>query len=380
MAATSRSLDFPLWRLTMRRAWFGLLLQFIVCTSIVTCAPAETTTAGGLDQVLFLPAAGAPAQPRHIVLISGDEEYRSEESLPMLGKIFSHKYGIDCTILFSFDPDGSYIDPNHQEGLRGLERLQQADLMIIATRFRRLTSEQATHITEFLNAGKPVIGLRTATHAFAGDGTFGETLSQAAFGRRVLGEEWVCHHGQHKVQGCRAILEPLQKAHPVLRGVRSFVTPSDTYGVTHLTADDTILLRGAVTESLAPDAPNVRGPLNEPPQPLAWLHRYTAPNGSTQGQSFCTTAGASVDFLSADLRRLIVNAALFLLGQDVPAQADVDFVDPFYPSFYGFIEDNRYWERRRLSPADFGVGKTTMPFDPPGSPTWPYRPQPASPN
>ncbi len=296
----------------------------------------------------------------------------------MLAKILSQKHGLDCTVLFSFNPTGEYIDPNNQEGVRGLEQLVQADLLIIATRFRRPSPQQAAYVANFLNAGRPVIGLRTATHAFAGNGRFGDAFPYEAFGRRVLGEEWVRHHGQHKVQGCRAVIEPMQQTHPILRGIAPFFMPSDTYGVTHLTANDTILLRGTVTASLDPDSPAVGGPINDPPQPLAWLHPYVAPDGSTTGLSFCTTAGASVDFVSVSLRRLIVNATLFLLEQPVPTQADVEFVDPYYPSFYGFIEDDDHWHRRHLQPDDFGLGRSPLPLDPPDSPVWPFRPAPAS--
>src|SRR6056297_1561561 len=78
------------------------------------------------------------ANAKHIVLIAGDEEYRSEESMPMLGKILSQKHGFKCTVLFSFGPNGAdYIDANNQQGLRGLEALDSADLMIIGTRFRQ---------------------------------------------------------------------------------------------------------------------------------------------------------------------------------------------------------------------------------------------------
>ena len=36
-----------------------------------------------------------PGKGKHIVFIAGDEEYRSEESLPMLAKILSQRHGFD---------------------------------------------------------------------------------------------------------------------------------------------------------------------------------------------------------------------------------------------------------------------------------------------
>lgn len=328
------------------------------------------------DRLVFAPHA---PNGRHVVLIAGDEEYRSEETMPMLGKLLA-RHGFRCTVLFSFGPHGAdYIDPNHQAGLRGIAVLQRADLVILGTRFRRPDKSAAAHITEYLEAGKPWIGLRTATHAFRGDETFGGTLKYSDFGLKILGEQWVRHHGQHQVQGTRSVVEPAGAAHPILQGVGEIFAPTDVYGVEHLTRNDRILLRAAVTESLQPSSPNVQGEQNDPLQPLAWLHPYVSPSGTARGTSFCTTAGASVDFVDPDLRRLVVNACFFLTGQKVPAQADVQFVDPFYPSFYGFIRDADYWRRADKRPADYALSTSSHMPDPPGSPSWDFRPRPPFP-
>lgn len=320
------------------------------------------------DDGLFL---HFPGKGKKIVLVSGDEEYRSEESLPMLGKILSQHHGFDCTVLFAIDPETGTLNPNHVNNIPGLEALDSADLMIIATRFRQLPDEQFAHIGKFLNAGKPVIGLRTATHAFTGKAEF-ENLKWADFGLKILGEQWVNHHGKHKVQGGRAVIEKAHADNPILHGVEDIFTLSDVYGVIHLSPDDQILLRGAVTESLDPASKPIAGEKNQPMMPLAWLHPYTAPNGTTKGQAFCTTAGAAVDLVSEDLRRLIVNAAYSLTGLEVPAKADVTFVDPFDPSFYGFRREENFWPKRALRPADFGLGKSPAANHPPKSPKWKY--------
>jgi len=342
------------------------------CAAAVLLAASSAT-----DETLLLQARPGPGAGKHVVIVTGDEEYRSEESGPMLAKILSQRHGFDCTVVFSWTED--FIDPNNQAGLRGLEALDSADLMIVATRFRRPDARQAAHVTRFLNAGKPVIGLRTATHAFAGPGAFGDgdhAIPFTDFGIRVLGERWVRHHGRHGRQGCRGVIESRNAAHPILRGVEDVFAPSDVYGVEHLTGSDTILMRGAVTGSLEPDSPILPGEINDPMQPLAWLHRYTAPNGKTSGTSFCTTAGASVDLVCEDLRRLVVNACYHLTGLEVPASASVEPVDPYYPSFYGFVEDDGWFEEADLRAADFGLGESPFLEDPPGAPHWPFRPMP----
>jgi putative heme-binding domain-containing protein len=314
------------------------------------------------------------ANGKRVVLLAGDEEYRSEEALPMLGKILSQHHGFHCTVLFSMSADGSMIDPNNQTGVGGLEALNDANLLIIATRFRRPSAEQALYVDRFLRQGKPVIGLRTATHAFTGRGRFGNWLEYDDFGIKILGERWVSHHGGHKVQGARSVTAPEFQQHPILTSVGEFFAPSDVYGVVNLTDADQVLMRGAVTESLDPSSPNVPGLQNDPMQPLAWLHTYEAPDG-VKGHSFCTTAGAAVDFVDPNLRRLIVNAAYHLTGLKVPADANVAYVDSFDASFYGFTDQN-FWPKRNLKISDFESGKSPARLDPPGSPEWPFRESP----
>ena len=318
-----------------------------------------------------------PGKGKKIVFICGDEEYRSEEALPMLAKILSQRHGFDATVLFPIDPEKGFINPNEQKNIPGTEALAEADLLVIFTRFRDLPADQTAPITAFLNAGKPVIGLRTSTHAFAGkmeDGgwTYGD-WQKGGFGMKILGETWVAHHGVHKKEGARGVIEEANASHPVLRGVKDVFAPSDVYTVKNLTGSETILMRGIVTETLDPASKAVEGEKNQPTQALAWLREYTAPNGTTKGRAFCTTAGASVDLVSEDLRRLVVNAALHLTGLEVPEKADVAYVDPFYPSFFGFIKDPAFWPGRNLKPEDFALGKAPVAVDPAGSPEWPFR-------
>ena len=107
-----------------------------------------------------------PGKGKSVVLISGDEEYRSEEAMPMLAGILSRHHGFNCRVVFAIDPKSGLVDPNNRTNIPGLEVLNEADLMIIGTRFRALPDNQMVHIDSYLKTGKPVIGMRTATHAF----------------------------------------------------------------------------------------------------------------------------------------------------------------------------------------------------------------------
>ncbi|MDQ8180614.1 PVC-type heme-binding CxxCH protein [Pelagicoccus sp. SDUM812005] len=307
-----------------------------------------------IDHLVFEPPAPI-ANGKRIVLVSGDEEYRSEESCPMLAKLLSQRHGFHCTVLFAIEPGTDIINPNHTRNIPHLESLYEADLLILATRWRTLPGEQLQPILDYLNAGKPVFAFRTATHAFKNDDFFGG-YDWRNFGKNVVGENWLSHHGKHKVQGGRAVIVPENVDHPVLNSVKDIFTWSDIYGIQHLDQQAaTVLLRGAVTESLEPDSAIVDGPQNKPMMPLAWLKDYPTPDGNGSGICFATTAGAAYDLQVEDLRRLFVNAAYHLLDLPVPEKADVTLVDPYTPSFYGF-QAKDYFLKRGLRVSDYRMG------------------------
>src|SRR6186997_3365255 len=114
------------------------------------------------DPWVVYEGGNGPGKGKHIVLISGDEEYRSEEALPQLGKILAKRHGFKCTVLFPVDPDGT-INPD-TSNIPGLEALDTADACVMLLRFRDLPDDQMKHIADYVEAGKPIVGLRTATH------------------------------------------------------------------------------------------------------------------------------------------------------------------------------------------------------------------------
>src|SRR5881394_2337755 len=192
------------------------------------------------DSVTY-PDKSGPGGGKQIVFIAGDEEYRSEESLPMLAKILSQRHGFDCTVLFSLDPTGAYIDPNNQKSITNPQAIAKADLIIIQTRFRQWSPEEYQYLADYLNAGKPIIGLRTSTHAFTGSGKTGD-FKWADFGLKILGETWVAHHGNHKVEGTRGVIEEANAENPILNGVKDVFALSDVYTVKNLDEKDAKIL------------------------------------------------------------------------------------------------------------------------------------------
>jgi hypothetical protein len=284
-----------------------------------------------------------PGKGKHIVLVSGDEEYRSEEALPQLAKILARHHGFKCTVLFAIDKDGT-INPNRRDNIPGLEALATADLLVLFTRFRDLPDDQMKYFDDYLRSGKPVIGLRTATHAFQiGKGKtyarFGDNSNEkgweGGFGRRVLGEKWISHHGQHGKQGTRGILAPGAAEHPILRGIKDgdIFGTTDVYGVRlPLPGDSLPLVLGQATETLEPDSKAVVGKVNDPMMPVAWTKTYSVEDGKT-GRVVTTTMGASQDFLSEGTRRLLVNACYWATGLEakIPEKSNVDLVGSYKP-------------------------------------------------
>ncbi len=325
-----------------------------------------------------------------IVLVSGDEEYRSEEALPQLAKILSTKHGFNCTVLFAQDPaKPGIINPNYVQNIPGLENLKTADLMVIFTRFRALPDEQMQHIDDYLKSGKPVIGIRTSTHAFNFskiDSTSkwkhysnyyeGGDEWKEGFGRLVLGEKWISHHGNHKHQSTRGVAAHGMEKHPVLNGIAAgeIWGPTDVYGVRlPLPGDSQPIVLGQVINRAGEyneqdtlygmrftdhdvagietekdhGGKEVKINRNDPMMPVAWIKSYQIPGGK-KGKVFTSTMGAATDLLTEGTRRMIVNSVFWCLDLTVPDKANVDLIGDYRPSAYAFKEE-KYWIDKSLS-------------------------------
>jgi hypothetical protein len=302
-----------------------------------------------------------PGGGKHIVLVSGDEEYRSEEALPQLAKILARHHGFKCTVLFAIE-DGrelptaggktpnlvrtkvGEINPNISN-IPGLEALDTADLMVIFTRFRDLPDEQMKHIVSYLEAGKPIVGIRTATHAFSIPA--GKTYAkysynhsgndyEQGFGRQILGETWINHHGRHGSQSTRGIIVKGQENNPILRGIKDgdIWGPTDVYGVRlPLPGDSQSLVLGQILTGMQPTDPPLEGAKNDPMMPIAWTKTYVGSAGN-RGRVSCSTIGAANDLASEGTRRLLVNACYWAVGLEdkIPAKSDVSIVGDYQPS------------------------------------------------
>ncbi len=337
-------------------------MKKIVALLALTLTASAAAFAAGIS---YEPKAG-PGQGKHLVFLSGDEEYRSEEGLPMLAKLLSQRHGFKCTVLFPEDHDGT-INPNNNRSLAGAEALDGADGIVMGLRFRQWPDDQMKHFVDAVNRGLPIVAIRTSTHAFrypAESTSVYKSWSDKgadSFGEKVLGEEWISHWGANRRGLTRGVIEASAKDNPILRGVSEVHGDSGVYE-THPSPDSTILLRGQVLAGMKPtDAPaegmkkrrsdNQEQGMNDPMMPLAWTRVHTTPSGK-KARVFTTTMGAASDFTNEGFRRLVVNGVLWSMGLEIPAKTDVTLVDPFEPTAYAF---NGF--RAGVKPTDHALGK-----------------------
>lgn len=312
--------------------------------AIATLACLWAASAHAADPWVVYEGTDGPGAGKHIVLVSGDEEYRSEQALVQLGKILAVHHGFKCTVLFAIDPETGNLDPVNQTNIPGLEALATADLMIIATRFRDLPDEQMKHIVDYVEAGKPVIGMRTATHAFKiakgkkyqkySFNYGGEDYPQG-FGRQVLGETWIAHHGHHGHESTRGLIAEGAKDNPIVRGIEDgdIYGPTDVYRVRlPLPEGCRPIIMGQVLVGMNPDDEPLEGEKNDPMMPVAWTKTYKG------GRVFTTTMGAANDLVSEGLRRLLVNASYWCVGLEdkIPEKSCADIVGKYEPLNFGF--------------------------------------------
>lgn len=356
------------------------------CFLLIACNGQKSVENTNKEPAQWLTFKGKNKKAKHIVLISGDEEYRSEEALPQLAKILSTHHSFNCTVLFAQNPENlGVIDANYVQNIPGLEALESADMMVIFTRFRALPDNQMQYIDDYLKTGKPVMGIRTATHAFNfeknsdsnfkhyGNGYNGEkTAWKGGFGRFILGEKWISHHGQHKHQSTLGLIADGAQSHPITNGIKNGDVwgSTDVYGVRlSLPGDSQPIILGqvmnrkgdynedAVFYGMKPSddeiaTTNKKGvDVNDPMMPVSWIKSYQVPNGK-KGKVFTTTVGVASDMLIEGTRRLLVNGVFWSLDMNVPPKANVDLVGEFKPSAYGFRK-NEYWKNKQLKVSDF---------------------------
>jgi type 1 glutamine amidotransferase len=301
-----------------------------------------------------------PGRGKHIVFLAGDHEYRSEETLPALARILARHYGFKCSVFFTIDPKTGFVEPG-SSSISGLEALRTADLMVVFLRFQDFPDHEMQHIVDYLDRGGPVVGFRTATHAFQIKRPDAKFLKytwnwkgpdyQGGFGRQILGETWVSHYGTNHKQSSRLVLQDAQ--HLILRGVKDVWVQSGGYTADPMPGSHVLAL-GRILDGMTPDSP----PASDKKEvPVAWVRTYLGGSGRS-GRVFTTTHGASEDLLNEGFRRMAVNAVLWAAGLEdaIRSDSNIGFVGSFQPStfsFGGFVKG--------MKPADMAGWESPIP-------------------
>jgi hypothetical protein len=305
------------------------------------------------ERWLTYPGGTGPGSGKHIVLIAAEQEYRSEQSMPMLAKILSARHGFDCTVLFGVNPQGD-VDPTmpvypekgkeaefQQHHIPGLEHLASADLVIFCTRLLTLPQSEQALIVEYVDSGKPIIALRTANHGFRSPLPYKIDGKQVRWGEDVLGGTFLNHHGRWQADSTRGVLDPDHAQHPILTGVTDIWGNSDVYRTypegSRLPNDCTPLVWGQPLMGRQPDdLPNE----SLEPLPVAWVKPWRTSTGKTANVFHCTMGSAS-DFKNPGLRRLVVNASYWCIGLEsaISAEQSVEVVGEYQPLSSGFHYD-----------------------------------------
>ncbi len=239
----------------------------------------------------------------HVVFVVGDDEYKTESTLPPFA---ATQLGKNYRVSFVFNRADDRND------LPGLDVLDDADLMFLSARRRILPKEQLAAIRRFVGSGKPVIGIRTASHAFAARNPAEVTEGREvwnSFDPDVLGGHYVNHYPVGPKVVVAATVEA--KNHPILTGVdvRALTGHGSLYKVAPLVSSATPLLTGTIPESAA--------------EPIAWTNLT-----NSGGRVFYTSLGHAEDFAEPAFTRLLRNAIDWSLGRDVPENVESASADP----------------------------------------------------
>lgn len=229
-----------------------------------------------------------PADHRpHVVVLLGEEEYNTATTVP---KFAAEELGKDYRVSLVF------LDEQTKDRFPGLEVIKEADVLFISARRRPLIPEQMQLIKDYVASGKPVLGIRTASHAFhlrnkpAPEGLADWPEIDAV----VFGGSYSNHHGHDKKSAVWPLAE--SKDHPILKGIPAaeFTGHGGLYQTAPLQPGTTELLRGKV-DGVAQH------------EPVAWT--FTRKDG---GRSFYTSLGHPDDFHAAEFKTLLKNALAWL--------------------------------------------------------------------
>jgi type 1 glutamine amidotransferase len=240
-------------------------MRTVLFVSIVSLAGLHTAARG--DE---------PGRPLKVCILSGCNTYDSESSLPPFQEFLTRNYQVQCTRVVRRATDD----------LPGLEQLEDCDVALVFIKRMQLQGDQLQRFKSYVTSGKPIVAVRTASHA---------VQTWLEFDKQVLGGNYRGHHPSGPVTTIEAAEGAPQ--HPILRGVKLTTAGESLYKNAGHAADIQVLLRGSIP--------------GQPTEALAWTREYQG------GRVFYTSLGGQETFQKADFRRLLANALFWTAGREV---------------------------------------------------------------
>lgn len=235
---------------------------------------------------------------KHLVILIGEKEYRTDETLPPFAlKQLSRDFRISIV----------HASPKNRDLMPGLEVLDDADVCLVSVRRRALPQADLKRIREYVASGRPLVGIRTSSHAFALRNA--EPPKGHATWPQFDADVWGGHYtGHHPGGGPKTQVRVAEGAvdHPILSGLdlTGFAGSGTLYQTRPLADSTTALLMGSIP--------------GQPSEPIAWTNRH-----SGGGRAFYTSLGHIQDFQSPAFQQLLRNAVYWAAGTKVPAAAAV---------------------------------------------------------
>ncbi|MBI3414908.1 MAG: ThuA domain-containing protein [Verrucomicrobia bacterium] len=233
----------------------------------------------------------------HVVFMIGENEYRTWETLPQFAKKELEWRGIKC----------SFVNASPKEGdnnFVGAEAIKDADLLVLSIRRRTPTKAVLDLVRQHVAAGKAVVGIRTASHAFDATPPDAEHDSWPKFDLEVLGSHYENHYNNKPPKDPTTLVKVIPEAvtHPVLTGIPAQELPvtSHLYKYRNHANTMTPLMTGRIE-----GRPDVV-------ERVAWV--YTGNNRRV----FYTSLGGPEDFQQPFFRRLLLNGVLWALNKPIP--------------------------------------------------------------
>jgi putative heme-binding domain-containing protein len=240
----------------------------------------------------------APTDPpsRHVALLIGENEYRTWETLPAFAEKELQPRGLKVSLVTA---PATPAEPH----FTNWQVIADADLLLVSVRRRTPPTPMMELIRRHVAAGKAIVGIRTASHAFAATPPDDRHAAWPTFDTEVLGMKYEGHYNNQPPAGPPTLVHAVPEAvtHPVLAGVpHEFRVSSHLYKNRQPARTITPLLRGRVEGQQAIE-------------PVAWV--YTGNNRRV----FYTSLGSAEDFALPAFRRLLLNGVFWALDLPVPA-------------------------------------------------------------